>query len=34
MTSEVGTIRVAAGWDSRDADRLVAAADEDAGGCG
>jgi len=32
MTSEVGTIRVAAGWNSRDADRLVAAADEDAGG--
>mgnify|MGYP002760889124 CR=1 FL=1 len=30
MTEEGGTIRIAAGWDSRDADRLVAAAREDA----
>jgi NADH-quinone oxidoreductase subunit F len=30
MTGAGGTIRIAAGWDSRDADRLVAAAREDA----
>ena len=34
MTSEAGTIRIAAGWGSRDAERLVAAAREDAGAVG